>query len=459
MYCGKCGKEIEEGADFCPYCGNIIEHKNERRIQVNLKKGLIIFGIIFAVFLLIFCLIQINRNSKYKQFIENGDQFFAEADYERAIGAYFSAYMLKEKDASVCIKLGNAYVKTNALDAAKGYYQKALENDNQNMDAYWGMLNTCYKNGEEDEFDQYLNQAYEISTGEDKTLIEKIKDLAYKEKVYEALDSCMLKWSQGGGAIQTDNVIKTIGLCCYILLDYDGDGIDDILKCYTENEYDLYNLPITIDDYVIEIWGYKNGEVKLMESGKPHKFADGCQEIALIKNGNGWKITENDIPDSVESKCYLLWGERNSKGEIKTAFMVRGIKDQKLAHIRSSLRQTLNRALDVHGDKELSGGIQSGSYKYETDNQAVFLCAYQDETGQSCLEIYYAINSGNISTVQGYIESKFNEETGKYETENTANGEIISIAPQNDTVEISFDGPRLENPISVTLEREMEYDL
>lgn len=75
------------------------------------------------------------------------------------------------------------------------------------------------------------------------------------------------------------------------------------------------------------------------------------------------------------------------------------------------------------------------------------------------MEIYYAINSGNISTVQGYIESKFNEETGKYETENTANGEIISIAPQNDTVEISFDGPRLENPISVTLEREMEYDL
>ena len=36
MFCGKCGKKIEDKVKFCPYCGTPVESENgelERKIQ------------------------------------------------------------------------------------------------------------------------------------------------------------------------------------------------------------------------------------------------------------------------------------------------------------------------------------------------------------------------------------------------------------------------------------------
>lgn len=53
MFCGKCGKEIENTSSFCPYCGNkindqsIIENKNAVTVSWHRRKA--VYGLAISI--------------------------------------------------------------------------------------------------------------------------------------------------------------------------------------------------------------------------------------------------------------------------------------------------------------------------------------------------------------------------------------------------------------------------
>lgn len=49
MYCGKCGKKVPDGYDYCMYCGAKIENKDITKRKKNHKKFIVIITLIVAI--------------------------------------------------------------------------------------------------------------------------------------------------------------------------------------------------------------------------------------------------------------------------------------------------------------------------------------------------------------------------------------------------------------------------
>ena len=148
MYCTKCGKEIEEGASFCGYCGTPWEENSvgdegvppkrqqpagrEEAVKFKSKKRLnllpfVIIGIVAAVLLVIAVTGMIVLGSpahRYDRQLSLGEKYLDELDYEKAISAYKAAIEIDPKNPEAYRALAELYLATGDTEAALAILQE-----------------------------------------------------------------------------------------------------------------------------------------------------------------------------------------------------------------------------------------------------------------------------------------------------------------------------------------------
>lgn len=164
MYCSKCGKEIEDGANFCPGCGSSVEQAHNSKSEVfsqenendahsekeppsadiskrtdsgrNIKEEtvirkkksfipIIIIGAAAAVLVLILIVIITgilvlgSPQRKYDKQLSLGQRYLDELDYEQAIAAYRAAIEIDPKQPEAYAGLANTYIAMEDYDSAR----------------------------------------------------------------------------------------------------------------------------------------------------------------------------------------------------------------------------------------------------------------------------------------------------------------------------------------------------
>ena len=142
MYCTKCGKEIEEGASFCGYCGTPWKENSvgdegtppesqqpagrEEAVKIKSKKRLtllpfVIIGIAAAVLLVIVVTgiaVLGSPARRYDRQLSLGEKYLDELDYEKAIAAYKAAIEIDPKNPEAYGALAELYLATGDKEAA-----------------------------------------------------------------------------------------------------------------------------------------------------------------------------------------------------------------------------------------------------------------------------------------------------------------------------------------------------
>lgn len=150
MYCRNCGKENEDGAKFCGYCGSPMESEKEhvevpekpvkvpaekeKRERKGKKKGKI--GMILCLILLLLAAavaggIALKKQQIKKQYnsaVATGDKYLEKMEYEKAEAAYLEAIQIDQKQKEPYLKLIDIYIEDGKYKKAVDLAEEAKEN-------------------------------------------------------------------------------------------------------------------------------------------------------------------------------------------------------------------------------------------------------------------------------------------------------------------------------------------
>lgn len=212
MYCKNCGAQLEENAGFCGNCGTKVEIRKphvevtekaaEKPIEAvtesqdsdagkkkKKKKGIII-GAVVAVLCLavaggIFAYINyFSVDAKYGKYVELGQKYLQEENYEEAIAAFEKAIECEPKTIDARLGIADAYINLDEYKPAIKYLKKVIKIDDKSMDAYLELADAYLGNEERDKAIETLTAAIEID-GEYADAYLKIADIYIESKEYE----------------------------------------------------------------------------------------------------------------------------------------------------------------------------------------------------------------------------------------------------------------------------------
>lgn len=187
MFCSNCGKENEEGAKFCAYCGTALNGKlpvpkaseeslvteEESQSQVTDEKpesaevselsarrpkkkktwvfvvaAIIVLAVsVGAVGILAFRNIQ--EKQHYEDSVASGNRYLEEMDYEKAEAFYLDAISIDPKQKEPYLQLSDMYLTENRVEDAKAIVHKAVEQTASEYQSEFEKLEEEWKNLEE----------------------------------------------------------------------------------------------------------------------------------------------------------------------------------------------------------------------------------------------------------------------------------------------------------------------
>lgn len=148
MYCSKCGKENQDQARFCAYCGAPLEtgesteavrdrEKAEQKTsqKISQKKKKRKWPWILAIILILAAagtagVLIFKGQYVKKQFssaVEDGNRYLEELDYEKAEASYLKAISVDPKEKEPYLKLADLYLADNRVEEAKAIVHQAAE--------------------------------------------------------------------------------------------------------------------------------------------------------------------------------------------------------------------------------------------------------------------------------------------------------------------------------------------
>ena len=134
MYCENCGKKIEDGSKFCLYCGAKVGEDVKERIAYvytdtagNEEKGkkyksgvIIAFAAVLVVLLAVFIGISIYNKpeNRLSRALDLGQKYLLEEDYEQAIVAFNKVIEIEPMNADAYVGKAEAYIGLDNYDMA-----------------------------------------------------------------------------------------------------------------------------------------------------------------------------------------------------------------------------------------------------------------------------------------------------------------------------------------------------
>lgn len=393
-FCKKCGKELREGAAFCPACGYPVKGKSTRTKKSRLRPVYIAVGIVIAIVMIVaalgFC--HYRREKLYKETVAIGDSYMKKAQYDKAEEAYQKAEKIKETDPMLYVKLGDLYLQQWSGSPAE-WYRKALELDPGLIEAYKGLARLYWEFTDKKEFRNIVEEAQGALEDESKEFFSYI-EILYEDymRYAEYYDVYESQSKNGGGMTYTGTYVQTYGFCFAKLIDFDGDGTEELVMVYTESEYDS---PVRggatsffVDDYVLEVWNYNGGEAKQIFHGTP-KSEYGGDRIVFLADGEKNYLKVGD--ETGELGCYIYQNGEfqradDKNGDVKS-YLLQGNElngqvkeyrawdewrrtEKKIEYKKTAASHAIQLALRGVDEKIIETNI-IGNYKYESEDKSI----------------------------------------------------------------------------------------
>ena len=513
MKCIKCGRENKANAKYCASCGNNLKKADGRKgkslIISALSIGLVIVvGIVGSLYvrqkqfdgyvdaarkyieeknyedaeMAYVQALDIKPNEEtikdelIEVYIQDAEAAIGESDYERAERACHSAVELEESNEKANLLMGDIYLSQGARGDAREQYQKVLETNPYSSTAYMRLLSIEISNEEYDRADQMVSEAEETPIAQDETFSEYVsmyanyqRYVAYQEMIWE------IRPNSRGSTMTGTTWEQSYGLCFLKLVDFDGNGTKEIIVVCTESPYTQDTVPVYIDDYVIQVWDYENGETKKVFSGKPfvsqatdlvYIVEDGekCylragEDGAYYKYENGEFISGEALEtnaDSYINHAYILQGNKTSyNGETyKSAYDEVERTEQELSYLERACYQSI---INMQNRKETGEWIAYGNYSYRSEELDMYVCSYPADYPRKNPKVYVKYFKRDKSRFgSGYWHEFVWGDNDAYVEDN---GYTLSYTQEEDTLVVVIHDDSGEEVVRAELTRETQYDI
>lgn len=520
MKCKKCGYENKETAKYCGKCGAKIEavdrqrtetaRDKEGRTQKKTKRNknipvilcislLIIAGIGAALFG-----IGKVKEKQYREYVAKAERYIEELDYESAEEACLKAIELEDSNAELYLMQGDINRKLHKDSVSS--YEKALELNPNLAEAYVGIMHVKADAQEFDEVEEMLSELSELPVAEDDTLKKYAENFenyhrytAYGEKALRTeLNRGM--FSQSSNASE-EVWVQSFGLCFGKLVDFDGNGTNELVICTTEANYESGALPNQITDYVLEVWGYENGEIKQLFSGTP-LMSGVSDRVVLACKGDKWYLCTGNTGGEMDMSYYTYengefipeitleaniadlsrkingeeadqtkWDETVGQFE-QEEYLLQGydavdinsrIYDMAFWECISTENEVNYREKACYraiteSEEFVEGenpGVDYGEYTYQGEDAEVYVSSYRYNFVEAETKLDISIyNNGEYARTAAFV---WNEENQAYEATDTSNGFLLTYKQEGEKlfIELTEKGEVLVN---AELQRDTQYD-
>lgn len=543
--CGTCLNTIEKNGDikktYNESKGNY-DLKSAKIRTKNRTKKIFFGGLILTVIVGIgsFAVVKAVKNEQYKEALADAEQYMKEKDYDRAEMSYckaveifpegtkakealFNLYIQNAENAlhdsnltiaeencekaldiqsdneKVNLLMANIYEKQYKMSSAESQYEKILGLNPDSAEAYVKLMRIKATRDEHEEVERMLEEAIDSPVAENEFFgkYSRNYDNYMRYKTYDEKLSEFNSAKESGSYKEGDGWEQTYGCCFFKLVDFDGNGTDEMIIAYTESQYTMDTRPNYISDYVLEVWAFENGKLEKVFTGTP-LMSGTVDTVSLEKKDNQWylqtgvsgtdrdttfyKYEENKfVPDmtteinsaTLEMKIngetvssetwdntmaqydeeeYLLQGYNTRNGDSYTyvnAFDEYSRSECELGYLWQACHHSIVNA-EVEGEK---AGIKSGNYAYRSDEMDVYVSSYQfGEYGEEpkIYVTYYREGKGRSS-----FYFTWDEKTG-YVPESDVE---MSYEQKDDVLSISIQGKYEDEAVSAKLQRETQYDM
>lgn len=300
--------------------------------------------------------------------------------------------------------LNGEQVKEIICDTASGIYSDIYTEDS---DSYYGLLNAGAAVREAADYASNNNSQIE-------------NDL-YAQKCKEYLDTYgqpeIVTWDSG----YAYEISYLRGFCFADLLDFNGDGNDELLVAYcaSSKDEDGY-LPSAT--YMIDLWTIRNSELEKLFSNEGFGTNGGCISLFLSEYDGKWHI----VHGSSDGFCYYYVQGYDKNGEITLTSIETGDRTTGAIDGKQASESELNKALEQVEEKSL---LYPLIYYGEHGEDALdAMSTTFEELGLGALDIIRsksrATANENDANTTG-VESGQTIQFGKYRQ--GANGEVQPI--------------------------------
>lgn len=263
MFCEKCGAENKEYAKFCERCGAPIQaappvtvvQSEEGAARLHGKQiiaGSIVLLAILACVIGYLVYADSQKQAAYTGKLQTANKYLQELDYEHAEAAYWEAINIQPKKEEAYIKLADVYT-------VQGKQDKAIE-----------ILKTGKKKAG--------GKALEL----------KLKKLNISSKGgsarYQAYYDLCMEYQRKHGAPghrkwAGEDSYDLTGLCAVKLMDFDGDGNEELLLGYADQAPGV--------QYAYEVWAWQENKlVQVLEPTRSmYNNGEGAWIQTVVKDG------------------------------------------------------------------------------------------------------------------------------------------------------------------------------
>ena len=194
------------------------------------------------------------------------------------------------------------------------WYQRALSLEPGLKEAYEGLAGIYWESADMERFINIVEQGEKVAPNEKLfPFVKKQYEDYMRYRTYEELIE--KRNNAGSGYRNSQSYIQAYGFCFAKLVDFSGDGTDELVIGYTKTDYDTSTaeLPSIIDDYVLEVWDYDKGEAEQIFSGTPVSEY-GEERVVFLSDGESSFLKVCN--ESGEIGCYGMQdGEFQNTGE------------------------------------------------------------------------------------------------------------------------------------------------
>lgn len=432
MYCGNCGKEIEDNGSFCPECGMQIKAVQSKSSKENLirrrgkKKVVILFVLFICILAGAYVLVKVVKDKQYKNSMDMGEQYLKEHQYEEAINSFEEAIKYSDMEVEPYWNKAKTYTEMGDADQAgqaygqvidilinkavhEGEIPKDTEEICKEVMAFWGNLDTMQKEEKLVEIESMLSKINPY-------IDDSVREELYLEKViyeHNGMTSDQIKGtyvsetkksyghaSVGATQYAIGESCKT-GVVFYEKGDFDSDGKKDMVIVYSDidedgtlgltasfysfdqNKYHDYGYSLTdIKSANFHFFVNNNYFVMVEQADESSGFYGAVYYPVLNKMEEHQKSTDNHFNEQI---CVINLG-----GEFKTVCEFKRVIDDS-----SSDNHTSTSTLNIDEGKN-KNGFSKGytSYGWSSDTEVVL---DEEEMNRKVLSILSSYKIDNIN--------------------------------------------------------------
>ncbi len=213
------------------------------------------------------------KQAQYQGKLQTANKYLQSLDYEKAEAAYLEAIAIEPKKEKAYLKLAETYVKQDKHKKAVDILKKGKEETGNA--AFESEIQAIEKEAETGSTAAQYSAYYDLC-------------MEYREKYGEP------GWKKHPFSDPSDDAFDLAGLCVTQLIDFNGDGNEELLLGYA-NEKTTEGVGTSYYQY--EVWAWKDSKIvnvlpATMINGQEASF--GWIEIAIDKEGIKYLVVDRD---------------------------------------------------------------------------------------------------------------------------------------------------------------------